>query len=77
MSAPVATCRVDGEPLVMTFEFPKYEFICQVCKKLYDFFGPKPADETPELLARYEELKAEYEKERAERKAQLQKEVSE
>lgn len=56
----MATCPVDGEPLVMTFEFPGKEFICVVCSRLYEFFGPKPAVSTPELEARYAEHKATY-----------------
>lgn len=56
----VATCPVDGEPLVSTFEFPKYEFICVVCDRLYGFLQPQPAQETPELMARHDELREQY-----------------
>lgn len=66
---PVATCHRDGEPLVGTLEFPGAEFVCAVCGRLYGFLGPKPAEQTPELLARLEELTARYARERAERRA--------
>lgn len=54
----MATCPVDDEPLVMTFEVKFKEFICMVCGTYYEFLSPKPATETPELNARYAELKA-------------------
>lgn len=53
---PTAVCRVDGEPLMMTFRTPKYEFVCMVCGKKYTYFGPGSAVSTPELDARYEVL---------------------
>lgn len=62
---PTATCPTDGEPLVFTFEFPKYEFICMVCRQLYGFLDPRPAHQTPELDDRHTELRAQYETERA------------
>lgn len=53
---PIATCPNDDEPLVLTFEFPGYEFICMVCGNKYEFLAPKTALATPELIARCEEL---------------------
>lgn len=53
-------CRC-GEPLVSTFAFSKKEFICVRCGSLYELLQPQGADETPELLARMEELRAEWE----------------
>jgi hypothetical protein len=54
----MATCHVDNEPLVGTLKFRGYEFICVVCERKYEFLSPKAAVETPELRARYEELRA-------------------
>lgn len=65
--APMATCPVDGEPLVATVEFPKKEWICVVCRRTYAFFDPTPAPPTPELNARYEELAEQYRSEKAAR----------
>jgi hypothetical protein len=63
---PMAMCRrCDDEPLVMTFEFPGAEFVCMNCKALYGFLDPRPAEETPELRAKYEQRLKEYEAERA------------
>jgi hypothetical protein len=66
----VATCHLDDEPLVGTFEFRGAEFVCVVCGQLYGFLGPKPAQETPGLLARLAELTARYERERDERQSE-------
>lgn len=63
MSWGVATCPADGEPLVGTFEFRGFEFICMVCGTKYEFLQPRPAPETPELMARHDELKAQYDAE--------------
>jgi hypothetical protein len=60
---PMAVCPVDREPLIATLAFPKKEFICICCGRLYEFMfqnGPAAADPTPELDARYAELKAEW-----------------
>lgn len=67
--APMATCPHDDEPLISTFEFQGAEFICQVCGHKYGFLSPKPAKWTPELQARHDELRAQYDKERAERQS--------
>lgn len=60
MSAPTACCWNDDEPLVSTFKYPGEEWICVVCRQTYAYFDPKPLDDTPELQARYEELKAQW-----------------
>lgn len=67
--APYAVCRVDKEPLISTFEFRGYEFVCVVCDRKYGFLSPEAAAATPELEARHAELKAQYETQRAERAA--------
>lgn len=59
--ARMATCHIDDEPLVMTFAFRGKEFICMSCGSRYTYFGPKPAGETPELDARHDVLKAQWE----------------
>lgn len=71
MSAPYAVCPVDGEPLVSTLEFRYAEFYCVVCKNKYGFLDPHPAEPTPELDARHAELRAQYDAERAARRAAL------
>lgn len=65
--APMATCPRDDEPLMSTFEFPGAEFYCQVCRGTYGFLDPKPAETTPELQARHDELRVSYDVERKER----------
>lgn len=67
---PMATCPADNEPLIMTMEFRGAEFICMVCKQLYGFLSPKPATWTQELQDRHDVLLAQYEAERAQRRAQ-------
>jgi hypothetical protein len=57
---PVATCPNDGDPLVMTFVFSGFEFICLECGRLYGFLEPTPAPATPQLLDRMEQRKAEF-----------------
>lgn len=64
---PMACCPKDGEPLVLTLEFKGAEFICMGCKQLYGFLAPIGKPNTPELQARYAELKAQYAAERKER----------
>lgn len=56
----VAMCRECDEPLVCTFAFTAKEFVCVKCGRLYDWLEPDAADETPELLARVAEVKAEW-----------------
>lgn len=66
---PMATCPACGldEPLVMTFEFRGYEFICMNCGGKYDFLEPVPAPDTPELGAKQIERQKQYDAERAAR----------
>ena len=61
--APMATCPSCKEPLVMTFKFPGKEFICVKCRKLWGFLDPTPAEATPELIARHDELEVRWRKE--------------
>lgn len=61
--APMATCPACGEPLIMTLRFPGKEFICVECRRLWGFVEPTPKEETPEIRARYEELKAKWDEE--------------
>lgn len=56
----VATCRRDGAPLALTLAFRGFEFYCLDCGATYGWLEPRPADETPELLARTEAVKAEF-----------------
>jgi len=57
---PMATCPNCGEPLIATFHFPGYEFICASCKRMWGFVDPVPVESTPELEARHSELKAQW-----------------
>jgi len=57
----VAMCRDCNVPLVMTFAFRAAEFYCLECGRTYGFFGPSPADETPELLGDMRAREAEWE----------------
>lgn len=61
MTARVACCPDCDEVLVGTFAFPKYEFYCLNCGGRYGWLSPRAKDETPELLARIEELTTEFE----------------
>lgn len=67
MNDDIAVCPRDGEPMVWTFEFPKYEFFCVTCGYKAGAFGPTRRRATPELQRRLDELTAQYERERAER----------
>lgn len=66
-AVPMAGCHHCDEPLVLTFEFPKKEFICVECGALYEFFGPKRLTWTPERQARHDALAERYNAERAAR----------
>lgn len=57
----LACCRGCGEPLIMTFAWSRYEFYCVNCGAHLGFLEPQAKEPTPELDARYEELKAEWE----------------
>jgi hypothetical protein len=54
--APMACCTRCGEPLIGTFRFAGYEFVCICCGKLLGFVEPTPKAATPELDARQAEL---------------------
>lgn len=57
---PVACCPSCGAPLIATFAFRKYEFYCLECGAHVEFLRPRALPPTPELLARYDALKAEW-----------------
>jgi hypothetical protein len=44
----------------MTFKFPGKEFVCVECRRTWGFVEPTPVEKTPELEARYQELKAKW-----------------
>lgn len=54
--AKIAMC-VCGEPLVMTFLYRGKEFYCIQCGRTYAYLSPVAAEETPERLARMQELR--------------------
>jgi len=56
----MACCTRCGEPLIPTMDWSFYEFYCLCCGNHLGFVEPRGKDETPELLARYEELEAEW-----------------
>lgn len=59
---PMATCPADGSPLIGTFERRGAEFLCMECGTYLGFLAPEPATVTPELEARYAELKAAFDR---------------
>lgn len=61
--APMATCPRCDEPLIATVKFRGKEFVCVACKALWEFLQPKAVEATPELHARYDELKAQWDDE--------------
>ena len=61
--APMATCPNCREPLIGTLRFRGKEFVCVGCGRLWGFVDPIPTESTPELEARYRELKAKWDKE--------------
>lgn len=63
----MAMCPKCAEPLVSTLEFRGAEFICMGCRGLFGFMAPLPAAPTSELKKRHEELRLQYETERAAR----------
>jgi hypothetical protein len=61
MSWGFAGCTVcKDEPLVMTFQFYKREFICLGCGRTFEFFGPKNLGEGDELQKKSDERTAEW-----------------
>lgn len=63
----IKTCPRCGEPVVFTFEFRGYEYLCVECAWKGDIFGPSASTATPERVARRDELAERYEVESAER----------
>lgn len=63
----VKLCPRDDEPLVSTFEFPRYELYCVVCGWKGGIFDGSRGESTPERAARHGELTERYKAERAER----------
>ena len=59
---PVACCPTDGEPLIFTLERSGAEFHCMVCGRWFGFLSPRPADSTPELIARHAELQTQFDR---------------
>lgn len=59
---PYATCPHDDEPLICTLEHAGAEFLCMVCGRWYGWLAPTPQQPTPELDARYEELRARFDR---------------
>lgn len=57
---PIATCRKDGAPLIMTMFWAKYEWYCMECGGHYGFLGVDSMTPTPELNAQYDALEAEW-----------------
>lgn len=53
-------CVCPNSPLVSTFHFPKKEFYCLDCGRKYEFFGPKAAESTPEIIELSEQYTAEW-----------------
>ena len=58
---PMATCPSCSEPLIATFKYRGYEFICTCCGRMWGFVEPEPVESTPELEARLAELKEKWE----------------
>jgi hypothetical protein len=58
--AQLAVCPGCGAPLIPTMTFPGAEFYCLECGRKLGMFSPDGVDETPERMARYEALKAEW-----------------
>lgn len=59
MSWGTACCPNCGEPLIPTIAWRKKEFICICCGRLWEFLQPV-GKHGPEIEARYDELKAEW-----------------
>lgn len=59
--APMAMCPVcKTEPLIFTFDRPRYEFHCWTCKDWFGFLDPIAAEPTPEIETRLIEVRAQY-----------------
>jgi hypothetical protein len=60
-SSPIALCPGCSEPLIATFAYSGYEFLCICCGQRVTFFGPRRGDgDDEQLQARMAELQAEW-----------------
>lgn len=57
---PTAVCPSCDEPLIMTMAWRKAEFYCINCGAHSGWLDPKPVVANPELQARYDAIKAEW-----------------
>lgn len=55
-----AVCRHCNAPLISTLAFPRAEFYCLECGREYGFLGPARGDDSPEMQARHDALRAEW-----------------
>lgn len=62
-------CLNCGAPLVSTFEVRKKEWVCVPCGEFVEFLHVGYATADDAMRARYEELKVQYDTERAARQA--------
>lgn len=59
-SLAVCRCTDPPTPLMATFHWKGYEWLCLSCGGLKTFFGASSADAVPELQERYDALRAEW-----------------
>lgn len=59
-----AGCPLCGHPLVQTFEFKFKEWICMGCAKVWEYLSAKTIEGTPEVVALYDQARAQYARER-------------
>jgi hypothetical protein len=59
---PMACCPrcTEPTPLISTMAFPRAEFYCLECGGHFGFLSPRAETATPELKARHDELRAEW-----------------
>lgn len=60
----IKVCPSCSEPVVFTFEYSGNEYFCVACGWKGSIFAPMSAPATEELIARHDELSAEYEQSR-------------
>lgn len=53
-------CPRCDTPVISTMAWRSYEFYCLECGAHLGFLSPRAAESTPELIARYDALKAEW-----------------
>jgi hypothetical protein len=63
-TSTIKVCPSDGEPVVFTFEYPGKEYLCVACGWLGGIFGPREAQATEDLVARRDQVLADYEESR-------------